>query len=94
MVAGVLVRGAPRDAVPLAAGASKGLPSKAIRVCRQLGSLEKHQHDLVPAGLFLVLPERPKSIVAALFLMIPPLHRSHCPRTHTPASQYLPQTRT
>jgi hypothetical protein len=94
MVAGVLVREAPRGAVPLAAGASKVLPSKAIRVRRQLGSLEKHQHDLVPVALSLALLERPESAVATLFPMTPPMHRSHRPRTHTPASQYLPQTRT
>jgi hypothetical protein len=90
MVAGVLVRGAPRGVVPLAAGASKGLPSKAIRICRQLGSLEKHQHDLVAVALSLALLERPDSAVAALFPMTPPVHRSHRPRTHTPTSQYLP----
>ena len=46
MVARVLVRGAPRGAVPLATGASKGLLSKAIRIRRQLGWLEEHHHDL------------------------------------------------
>jgi hypothetical protein len=94
MVAGVLVRGAPRGVVALAVGASKGLPSKAIRVRRQLDSLEKHQHDVVAVALSLALPERLESAVAPLFPMIPPVHRSHRPRTHTPASQYLPQTRT